>query len=87
MTLATALTLIMMQPAFAASDEADGGFGGDYFTGKEHPAFEDPSFFDIDSLTKIEPSAGEDTTPVEEETEAPAVSGETPEAGKIETVE
>lgn len=47
-------------PAMAAEDEMNSGFGKDYFAGDPHPAFEDPSFFDIDSLTGIEPSAGGD---------------------------
>jgi hypothetical protein len=51
--------LLLAAPAFATEDqEANSGFGSSLFEGKGAPAFEDPDFFDIDSLTNIAPAAG-----------------------------
>lgn len=58
--LAAFMFSIMVFPALAAEDEVNSGFGKDYFAGDPHPAFEDPSFFDIDSLAETEPAAGDD---------------------------
>ncbi|HEY8191713.1 MAG TPA: hypothetical protein VIG74_04750 [Alphaproteobacteria bacterium] len=64
--VATAL-LLLRAPAFAADDQdLNSGFGNDLFSGKSAPAFEDPDFFDIDSLTNISPAAGDEgNVPVE----------------------
>lgn len=57
---ATAL-LLLTAPVFAADDQnPNSGFGNDLFSGNSAPAFEDPDFFDIDSLTNLAPAAGDE---------------------------
>lgn len=65
----TALVFFITSLPAAAEDEINSGFGKDYFAGDPHPAFENPSFFDIDSLAGIEPAAGDDGEPQTDESQ------------------
>lgn len=67
-----AVLSVMAFPAMAVDNEVNSGFGADYFADAPHPAFEDPSFVDAESLAGIEPSAGDESESQPEEENQPA---------------
>ncbi len=76
-------SILVLTSISAHAEDKNSGFGTSYFAEIEHPGFSDPENTPVESITKIEPAAGEEevkreaiqTPPKTESDQLPSVLG------------